>query len=52
MPCRCENCGKPCDCGEMYCSQCLPYIMADGVDIRKISEAEVKKIVEENKEVS
>ena len=23
MACRCTNCGKPCDCGELYCTKCL-----------------------------
>ena len=22
MACKCEKCGKPCDCGEKYCEQC------------------------------
>jgi hypothetical protein len=23
MACKCEKCGKHCDCGEKYCDQCL-----------------------------
>lgn len=36
MPCVCDACGRPCDCGEKYCESCLPFIDIDGVDRRKV----------------
>lgn len=38
MPCRCKKCERQCDCGEMYCEDCIIYMDEDEMEYRDNEE--------------